>query len=109
MHVPLPRNRLVQLTLVGALLTTLVAAALVVPGGLGDQSPAPRDATDNLSADAPTPNGNFTPAVSGGGGSGEYEDEEYEPDEHEREEEEEDDDEEYEQHHEVTDAVGERP
>ena len=110
MRLPLPRNRLVQLTLVGALLTTAVAAGLLVPGAFGDSpdSPDSGSSTTTLGPDAPTPNDQFTPATSGGEDDydeyEEYEDEheEYE-DEHEEYEDEDDDEDEHE--YESRDAV----
>ncbi|WP_311170546.1 hypothetical protein [Halobellus ordinarius] len=99
MRVPVPTNRLVAFTLLGALLTALVAGGLAFPGlGLVTDSSglAPGDSggTQQVAGDAPEPNQNFTPAVQSG-----YEDEEYE-DEHDEEdnyhEEEDDHDEEYE-------------
>lgn len=90
MRLPLPRNRLVQLTLVGALLTTAIAAGVVVPGVFTNPTASDSTSTQtNPGPDAPTPNDQFTPATSGGDG-GEYEDEEYgeeyEDEEHEEEE-----------------------
>ncbi len=92
MRLPLPRNRLVQLTLVGAVLTTAIAAGLLVPGAFGDHSTPAGDGSDEttLGPDAPTPNDRFTPATSGGDDDdGEHE--EYEGDEHGDEEEDADD------------------
>jgi hypothetical protein len=91
MRLPLPRNRLVQLTLVGALLTTVVATGLLAPGVFAFTSDAAVDGTTDtaLGPDAPTPNDQFTPATSGGDEYGEegyeeeYEDEEHEDEEHE--------------------------
>lgn len=89
MRVPLPRNRLVALTLVGALLTGAVAVGLALPG-LGLQQPdsgsADAGAQTSLPTDAPTPNENFTPAVQQSGGGGEHEADEHEYEEHESEE-----------------------
>lgn len=85
MRLPIPKNRLVALTLVGALLTTVVAAGLAVPGALsGDDAQTAQNAA-GLSDDAPTPNENFTPAVStsNGGGYEEHEEGEHEEEEHE--------------------------
>jgi len=98
-RVPLPRNRLVALTLAGAVLTALVAAGLAfpVPGvtQAADSDSGPTDATpesgSQAAAPAPTPNADFTPAVQSG----------YEDDEHEADEEfEERDDEAHEEHEE---------
>ena len=77
MRIPLPRNRLVALTLVGALLTGVVAAGLALPGlGLQQTDAGTADVGSQaaLPSDAPTPNENFTPAVQQSGGGG-YEDE----------------------------------
>ncbi|MFB6154863.1 MAG: hypothetical protein ABEJ22_03140 [Haloferacaceae archaeon] len=88
MRLPIPKNRLVALTLVGALLTTVVAAGLAAPGVLSNDDTQTVENAAGLSGDAPTPNENFTPAVStsSGGGNGEHEEgehEEYEEEEHE--------------------------
>ena len=100
MRIPIPNNKLVAFTLIGALLTAGIAGALAMPGGglaqSGEQTDSASDTTTDTSqqvaADAPTPNQNFTPEVQTQSG---YEDEEYE--EHEEDEEE---DEEYEEHEE---------
>lgn len=87
MRNPIPRNRLVVLTLLGAVLTGVVAVGLAVPGlGLQQTDPGTVDAgaQATLPSDAPTPNENFTPAVQQTGGGGEHEEEEHE-DEHEDE------------------------
>ncbi|WP_169302371.1 hypothetical protein [Halorientalis salina] len=91
MRLPLPTNRLVALTLLGALATAVVASAIVVPGVIdstGDT--AGQSPTVTPSGDAPQPNEDFTPAVSGGE---EHEDEEYEDDKDEDEEDEHEDEE----------------
>ncbi|WP_458208042.1 hypothetical protein [Haladaptatus sp. NG-SE-30] len=98
MRVPVPNNKLVAFTLAGALLTAIVAGALATPdGGLtqfGEQAdPAgttASDASQQLAADAPTPNQDFTPAVQTQTGyeDEEHEDEYEEEDEHEEHEEE---------------------
>ena len=96
MRVPVPKNKLVAFTLVGALLTAGVAGALALPGsGLvqADEQPnspdtAASDASQQAASDAPTPNEDFTPAVQTQSG---YEDEEHE------EYEEDDEDDEYEE------------
>jgi hypothetical protein len=84
------------LTLVGAVLTTAIAAGLLVPGVLGDQSPSDIGSDETtLGPDAPTPNDQFTPATDGGNdGYGEHE--EYEDDEYEDDDDEDDDDDEHE-------------
>jgi hypothetical protein len=82
MRLPLPKNRIVALTLVGALLTLVVAGALATPGVL----PTPDEKSAPPRADAPTPNDSFTPAVSDGGAS-DGDDDEYEEHEHEAEDE----------------------
>lgn len=90
MRIPVPRNRLVALTLLGALLTTVVAGGLVVGDNvsLGDHDDAPAtDAPHTASADSPTPNDDFTPAVQTQSGHEEEEEHEY----HEDDEEEDDD------------------
>lgn len=99
MRIPVPNNKLVAFTLVGALLTTVVAGALAVPGiGLAQiGEPADSDgasASRQSAADAPEPNENFTPAVQTQSG---YDDEEHDDEEDDDEEydDEEDDDGEY--------------
>lgn len=82
MRLPIPRNRLVVLALVGALLTTLVAGALAVPGLLSAD-----DGTTTLAPDAPAPNQEFTPAVLGGRDGGDEHAEAEEDDHHEEDEE----------------------
>ncbi|CCQ32276.1 hypothetical protein HLRTI_002853 [Halorhabdus tiamatea SARL4B] len=93
MNIPIPNNRLVALTLAGALLTTVVAAALAVPGlGLaspGDSDTAPTGTNvsgQQVAADALTPNQDFSPAVQT---QSSYEDGEHEAEEHEEDEEDE--------------------
>lgn len=104
MNIPVPNNRLVALTLAGALLTTVVAGGLAVPGlGLaspGDTASAPTGANasgQQVAADAPTPNQDFTPAVQTQSG---YEDGEHEDEYGEEEHEEGDEDEENGEHEE---------
>jgi hypothetical protein len=105
MNIPVPKNRLVALTLAGALLTTVIAGALAVPGFAlappGDTASASTGtnaSVQQLAADAPTPNQDFTPAVQTQSG---YEDgehkEEYEEGDEDEEYEEGDEDEEYEE------------
>ncbi|WP_148414230.1 hypothetical protein [Haloferax sp. KTX1] len=103
MRIPLQKHTLVALALVGALLTTVVAAGLVSPTlllGTDTQTPAAGDHAAAQSSDAPTPNPDFTPAVqSNGDGDGDEEHEEYGGDE----EHEDRDDEEHEVEHEGDD------
>ena len=115
MRVPVPTNRLVAFTLVGALLTAVVAGGLAFPGlvpGLTAESPGEATSADTdtqqLAAAAPEPNQNFTPDVQTRSdyeeheeeGYEDHEEEEYEEDEehedHEEEEHEDHDEEEYE-------------
>lgn len=93
MRVPIPKNRLVALTLAGALLTAVVAGALAFPAlGLAQSDDAGDEAGNTGSSaapqavsDAPTPNQHFTPAVLTQAG---YVDEEHEEvDEHEEDDE----------------------
>lgn len=114
MRNPIPNNRLVAFTLVGALLTMLVAGGLAFPGlGLETISESPSDAigeadlsgavsdeapAPNTADDAPEPNENFTPDVQQTSSYEEYEEYE-EHEEHEEYEEEE----EYEEHEEYED------
>ncbi|WP_254761538.1 hypothetical protein [Natrinema marinum] len=92
MRAPLPTNRLVSLTLAGAVLTAVVALALAAPGlGLVGDAPTDGPTSTPLASDAPTPNADFTPAVDTQGGEyeDEYEDHEeddYEEDEHDEDE-----------------------
>ncbi|MFC6756299.1 MULTISPECIES: hypothetical protein [Haloarcula] len=105
MRVPVPKNKLVTFTLVGALLTAGVAGALALPGGglaqAGEQPNSPdtseSDPSQQVAADAPTPNQNFTPEVQTQSG---YEDKEHEEDEEEHEEDEEEHEEDEEEHEE---------
>lgn len=85
MRVPVPTNKLVAFTLVGAVLTGAVAVGLAFPG-LGVDSGSDVVSSDDpgsggVAADAPTPNPDFTPAVAGASGSGD-EHREYADDDH---------------------------
>jgi hypothetical protein len=95
MGVPVPKNKLVAFTLVGALLTAGIAGALALPSvGLAQVG----EQTDQAASDAPTPNQNFTPAVQTQSGYEEDEEhEEYEEDEEHEEYEEDEEHEEYEE------------
>ena len=93
MRIPVPTNKLVAFTLLGAVLTAGVAGGLV----LSDGQPVPPDPSppaQQAAQDAPAPNPNFTPAVQRSAG---YEDEEREAheerEEHENEAESDDEDE----------------
>ncbi|WP_254831752.1 hypothetical protein [Haloglomus salinum] len=92
MRVPIPRNRLVAFTLAGAVLTAVVAVGLAFPAlGLTDDPDSPSvgdSGTNTVAPDAPTPNQNFTPAVSQPSSYEEEEHEDEDEDEHEAEEEE---------------------
>lgn len=101
MRIPVPKNRLVALTLAGALLTTVVAVGLAFPiPGVTQAEHAGDDAVGAAStngpqaaADAPTPNQDFTPAVQAqSGGEDEEHEAEERDDDHERGEEYEGDD-----------------
>jgi len=105
MRLPIPKNRLVAFTLVGALLTTVVAGALAFPGlGLvaDRDSSAPSvdvSTSEQIADDAPTPNRDFTPAVRTQSSHGEDEEHDDEADEeHDDEADEEHDDEADEEH-----------
>ena len=96
MRVPVPKNRLVAFTLVGALLTAGVAGILALPGGglaqAGEQTDSPgstaSDTAQQTAVDTPTPNQDFTPAVQTQSSYEDKEHEEYEEnDDHEEEEE----------------------
>jgi hypothetical protein len=103
MRIPVPNNKLVAFTLAGALLTTVVAGGLALPGGglaqVGEQPDSPgttaSDASRQVAADAPTPNPDFTPTVQMQSG---YEDEEHEEYEGDEEHEEYEGDEEHEEY-----------
>jgi|GEM_PF-361818 len=109
MRIPVPNNKLVAFTLAGAFLTALVAGALAMPGGglgqAGERSDSPgtsaSDVSQQVAADAPTPNQDFTPAVRTQSG---YEDEEHEASEEDDDHEE---DEDYGEEHEEDDDYGE--
>lgn len=75
MRLPVPRSRLVRLTLIGALLTAAVTATLLVPGLLTDNSRTHTD-SQTLGADAPTPNDQFTPASQAASRQGDDDDHE---------------------------------
>lgn len=83
MKLPLPKNTIVKLTLVGVLLTSLLSV------GLATQFPtdSPEQGGTTIEADAPTPNEDFTPSVQN--------DDHEEYDEHEEYEDDHDDHEEY--------------
>jgi len=95
MRIPVPNNKLVAFTLAGALLTAIIAGALAVPidgptqsGGQADQAGSTAsDGSEQVAADAPTPNQDFTPTVQKQSGYEEEEHEEYEEEEEEHEEE----------------------
>ena len=114
MRTPVPTNKLVAFTLAGALLTAVVAGALAVPGGLGQAGGSDgstltsANVSDQLGADAPEPNQEFTPSVETQSPYGEH-DEEYEEHEYEEEEyeQEEYDDEEHEYEDEGHESGGE--
>lgn len=88
MRIPVPTNKLVAFTLVGALLTAIVAVGLAGPlTGLtqsgeqaGQAGSTNADPPQQVAADAPTPNQNFTPAVQTQSEHEEDEHEEYEDD-----------------------------
>lgn len=82
MRSPIPKNRLVSLTLVGALLVAAVSMSLAFPGVLPGQTDNNGEKVGSLPSDAPTPNPNFTPAVQQSSGEDHEEHEGYE-DEHE--------------------------
>ena len=102
MRIPVPNNKLVAFTLAGALLTTIVAGALAVPidgltqseGQTNQSGVTASDAPQQVAADAPTPNQDFTPAVQTQSGYEEEEHEEYEEEHEEHEEEDEEHEEE---------------
>jgi hypothetical protein len=90
MRIPVPNNKLVAFTLAGALLTAIVAGGLAIPGdGLAQADSSSSNASDvsqEVAADAPTPNQEFTPAVQTQSGYEEEYEEEGEDDEHEEDE-----------------------
>jgi len=91
MRLPVPRNRLVALTILGMVLTAGLGVALASPSLVLGEDPDPAtDASPTLGPDAPTPNPDFTPAAQSTGYDGEHEeyedhddDEEYEADDEE--------------------------
>ena len=83
-RLPIPNDRLVALTIAGALATMVVAGALAVPGAVDGQDGAVTGGGQQTAADAPTPNQQFTPAVQTESG-GDYDGEEYENEEYEDE------------------------
>ncbi|MFW5959465.1 MAG: hypothetical protein ACOCQ3_05650, partial [Natronomonas sp.] len=93
MKLPLPKNTIVKLTLIGVLLTSLLSV------GLATQFPtdSPEQGGTTIEADAPTPNEDFTPAVQDDGH------EEYEEHEEYEDEDDHDDHEEYDEHEEYED------
>lgn len=106
MRLPVPTNRLVALTLAGALLTGVLAVGLTSPSLFPGTDPTGgEDTQPRVAADAPTPNADFTPAVqrSTGGEDHEYEEDEDDED-HEEWEEEDETDEEWEDEHENVDG-----
>lgn len=112
MRIPVPNNRLVAFTLAGGLLTMLVATGLAFPGLVGltesasEAAGTDTDATQQVAADGPEPNQNFTPAVEEQSG---YEEEydEHEEDDDEDEEHGDEDDEEHEEEEYDDDEYGE--
>ncbi len=106
MRSPVPSNKLVAFTLAGALLTAIVAGGLAIPGGglaqageeIDSLDATGSDASQQVAADAPTPNQDFTPEVQTESGYEEHE--EYEEDEEGEEHEEDEEDEEGEEHEE---------
>jgi hypothetical protein len=77
MNVPVPRNRLIALTVLGVVLTGLVSVTLASPTLLfGDAGDAQPENSNTLASDAPTPNESFTPAVQSQDGGGDSEEEE---------------------------------
>jgi hypothetical protein len=102
MRVPVPTNKLVAFTLIGAVLTGAIAVGLAFPDlGLdrgSDVVSSDETSAGVVAADVPTPNPDFTPAVAQANGGGEehreyeeYEDDEDESDDH-------DDEDEYREH-----------
>lgn len=95
MRLPIPTNRLVALTLLGAVLTTLLAAGLTAPSIFPGTDPTADPAqSGTLSADAPTPNPDFTPAIQRAPGGEEHEEWEHDDDDEWEEDDEGDDEDE---------------
>lgn len=82
MRLPLPTNKLVLLTLGGAVLATGLSVALATPGILGGLSPESGDA---LPAGAPADDPNFTPAVQSASPAHYADDDEWEDEREKRE------------------------
>lgn len=75
MRIPVPRNRLVTLTLIGFVLTGLLSVTLAAPGLIpgSDGSDEAYRNDDLLPSDAPQPNADFVPTVQDRGAD-EYDD-----------------------------------
>lgn len=97
MRIPVPRNRLVALTLLGVALTGILSLALASPAVIPSTDNS--DGQNHIEQDAPSPNPDFTPDVQSQQ-SDHKEHEEYgEYEEHEEYDEHDDrDDHEYEEH-----------
>lgn len=93
MRIPLPKNTLVSLTLVGAVLVAAVSLALAFPSAVPGMTTDKMASNDNagtgtsIASDAPTPNPDFTPAVQTQSGGEHEEHEGYEHEESEEHEE----------------------
>lgn len=100
MRLPVPRNRLVTLTLIGFVLTGVLSLTLAAPGLLpgADGSDEEYANDDVLPSDAPEANSDFTPAVQDRGGGYDEDDDHDEYEEHEEYEEHDDDHDEYEEY-----------
>ncbi|MHB9287071.1 hypothetical protein ACKVMT_08530 [Halobacteriales archaeon Cl-PHB] len=93
MRIPVPRNRLIALTLLGIALTGALTLVLASPSILADDGDHESEGTAGQASveatgDVPTPNPNFTPDVQQQSAYEEHEDDEHE-DEWEEEDEEE--------------------
>lgn len=93
-RLPVPKNKVLLFTLVGAVLTGVVAFGLAYPdAAFGDDAKTAMTTQDGAtSTDAPAPNESFTPTVGNTGYGEEYEEHEeeeyedgHEEEEHERE------------------------
>jgi hypothetical protein len=74
MRLPVPRNRLVALTILGMVLTAGLGVALASPSLVLGENPDPTtDASPALGPDAPSPNHDFRPAAQSTGYEGDHE------------------------------------
>lgn len=107
MRSPIPKNKILLFTLMGAVLTGLIAVGLAYPdlatSSIGDgdgDEPTAEDRGVETVADTPEPNQNFTPQVSNRGYEEHEEYEEYYEEDHEEDNDEYEKHDKYEEYHE---------